>query len=240
MLLLFRRQIAPGLLLLPQAGLLLRRHAVPLIELLPDLGLFVGRKILECAAVLQDALTLLRSEVAHRIDPRTRRAHTHLLTVVQSRATCIGGGTALVIEIVLRLRMCVSRIRIRWTIDISVGRTIRIRVRLLLRMRLLRRVRRRLRRTVIVLLLCPGCAGKRGKAGQRQNQCAELEILPHVPFAASPARAAQRRSCMELPSTRLTRLQEKRYIGCCWSFGDSSFCSAGGKSFNGSKFDSSS
>src|SRR5215469_12544275 len=161
MLLLFRRQIAPGLLLLPQAGLLLRRHAVPLIELLPDLGLFVGRKILERAAVLQDALTLLRSEVAHRIDPRTRRAHTHLLTVVQSRATCIGGGTALVIEIVLRLR-----------------------------------------RTVIVLLLCSGRAGKRGKAGQRQNHCAELEIFPHVPFAASPARAAQRRSCMELPSTR--------------------------------------
>ena len=58
---------------------LLRGHVVPLIELLADFVLLIRRKILEGAAVLQDALALCRRQIAHGVDPRACRTHAKLL-----------------------------------------------------------------------------------------------------------------------------------------------------------------
>lgn len=193
-LLLFRGQIPPGLFLLAEIGLLRFRKVIPLIELLANLGLFIGREILECAAVLQDAFTLRRTKVAHGINPGTRGADARLLALVQVRARLVVARTILIIESILRMTVALVRIRgsIRISRAICTGRrTVRIGAILILRMRLrLRRMSLRLRRPIVVGLLRPHHSGKRSKARQRQNDCAELGIFPHCLFcfAAAPTR----------------------------------------------------
>ena len=72
------REIPPGLFFLTQVGLLVGRHAIPLGELLADFRLLVRSQILECAAILQHAFTLLRRKVAHLVHPGTRSANAEL------------------------------------------------------------------------------------------------------------------------------------------------------------------
>jgi hypothetical protein len=172
-------QVAPGLLVLAEAGLLLRRHVIPLTKLLANLALLVRREVLKGVAVLQNAFALLWAEIAHGVHPRTRRAYAHLLAVVQTRALSIVPGTVLIIEIVLCRRTIVPRIRIRRAILVR-RRTVGVWMILILRVRLRSRMRLlRLGRPIIMRLLRPSAGGKRGKTGQRQNRCAELEIFPH-------------------------------------------------------------
>jgi len=84
---LFGSQAAPGIFFFAQIGALLRGHTVPLAELIADSILLFGRQVLKSLTASQNALALLRSEVAHLVDERACSPSAKLLARNQSGAT---------------------------------------------------------------------------------------------------------------------------------------------------------
>jgi hypothetical protein len=76
---LFQRHLPPRLLALALVRFLLRCLAIPLPELFANAVLLFRRQIAKCRAVPHHALAVLRLQIAHRVDPRPRRAHPQLL-----------------------------------------------------------------------------------------------------------------------------------------------------------------
>jgi len=132
-------QAAPGIFLFAQIGALLRGHTVPLAELVADPILLFGRQVLKGLAASQNALALLRCEIAHLVDEGARSTSAELLARSQPGAAIrpfgIGAGP------VVRAGRAIARIIGSETVgairtDGRGGRTIRIRLKTIAGLRL--------------------------------------------------------------------------------------------------------